>query len=97
MPSVHFHIVAFKVSDGTTYRQLADFTTDSISQEFVNYLENTLKATKAANDDWYKLPGQKEISEGITKAKALNGNCYDLPYANSVRDLPSLRSLLGTY
>jgi hypothetical protein len=98
MPSVHFHIVAFKVGDGSTYRQLSDFKDQDISGNFENYLVNTLKATKATGDDWYKLPDVKDIiKQGIQKTKDLGGNCYDLPYANSVRDLPSLRSLLGTY
>ena len=89
MPPVHFHIVAFKVSDGSTYRQLSDFTDADISAEFESYLVNTLKATKATGDDWYKLPNTTDIiKKGIQKTKDLGGNCYDLPYASTVRDFP---------
>lgn len=81
MPAVHFHIVAFKVSDGSTYRQLSDFKDKDISDNFENYLVNTLKATKETGDDWYKLPDTKDIiKKGIQKTKDLGGNCYNLPY-----------------
>ncbi|KIM76918.1 hypothetical protein PILCRDRAFT_91391 [Piloderma croceum F 1598] len=87
--AVHFHILAFKVGNGETYRQLSDFVSVEKRTDFVNYLK-ALKAPKEG--DWYKLPGKKEIDDAIAEALKLGGDVYDLPYAPHVRDLPSLDS-----
>jgi hypothetical protein len=96
--AVHFHIVAYKVSNGSDHRHLADFEKAATRNDFEQYLLSH-GAEKKPDDDWYqfKQADEKKFEAANTEARNKKGNVYKLTDAPHVRDLPSLRSLLGTY
>ena len=77
MAPVNRCTVAFMDGDGSASRQLSDFPTAVIREEFENYL---LSLHAIMFGDWYKLPSVNDTRAGITKTWALGGICYDLPY-----------------
>ena len=77
MPPVNRCIVAFMTGDGSSIRQLSDFKTAEIREEFENFL---LSMGAHMFGDWYNLPNGVDVNAGITKTWQLGGQCYDLPY-----------------
>jgi hypothetical protein len=88
---VHWNVTLYKVGNGTTFRRLANFEHAGDRNSFEDFLKNQLKAVKQG--DWYNLADEGKFKQADGKAKD-KGFIFKL---EQVRDLPSLRSLLGTY
>ena len=85
---VHWNVALYKVGDGNTYRRLASFEQKTDRDTFV---KDFLGSDKQG--DWYNLADKSKFDNADKGAK-VKGFIFKL---EQVRDLPSLRSLLGTY
>ena len=81
MPPVNRCIVVFMTGDGSVRRQLSDFKSAEIREEFENFLLSIIGTQMFG--DWYRLPNAIDVNAGISKTLQLGGQCYDLPYRNA--------------
>jgi hypothetical protein len=72
--SVHWHIAAYKVGDGSRYRHIATFKNESDRDQF----GKNLGVSKEG--DWYQLADEAAFKAADPKAQAKGGLVFKLTY-----------------